>query len=363
MSDKYVVTIDNFDGPLDLLLHLIKEQDIDIYDIKIEDITKQYLDYIRHMKELNLEIASEYLVMASELIEMKSKMLLPKKKEKEDDDYEEDPRELLIERLLAYKRYKEVTSEFKDLELTRKMVFTREPDNLNRYVKEDENSEELGVADLIDAFNNLLKRKELDRPIETKITKKELSVTEKVNKIKNILRNKKKINFEDIFEVSTKEEVIISFLSVLEMVKKDETTNSNNLYNNPNPVNNINNIIPNDTIQNQYINNPSPSQNTNNIPNNTLAKAQPEPQMMQRTTVTGNPINTPDFTETPVNADNNISYSNVNYTKKTPKKKNTITITSEIKLAMIIVIILLAFVFFFPDIVKFFRKIFLGISR
>ncbi|MFR5756938.1 MAG: segregation/condensation protein A [Lachnospiraceae bacterium] len=222
MSDKYVVTIDNFDGPLDLLLHLIKEQDIDIYDIKIEDITKQYLDYIRHMKELNLEIASEYLVMASELIEMKSKMLLPKKKEKEDDDYEEDPRELLIERLLAYKRYKEVTSEFKDLELTRKMVFTREPDNLNRYVKEDENSEELGVADLIDAFNNLLKRKELDRPIATKITKKELSVTEKVNKIKNILRNKKKINFEDIFEVSTKEEVIISFLSVLEMVKKDE---------------------------------------------------------------------------------------------------------------------------------------------
>lgn len=222
MSDKYVVTIDNFDGPLDLLLHLIKEQDIDIYDIKIEDITKQYLDYIRHMKELNLEIASEYLVMASELIEMKSKMLLPKKREKEDDDYEEDPRELLIERLLAYKKYKEVTSEFKDLELTRKMVFTREPDNLNRYVKEDENSEELGVADLIDAFNNLLKRKELDRPIATKITKKELSVTEKVNKIKNILRNKKKINFEDIFEVSTKEEVIISFLSVLEMVKKDE---------------------------------------------------------------------------------------------------------------------------------------------
>ena len=222
MSDKYVVTIDNFDGPLDLLLHLIKEQDIDIYDIKIEDITKQYLDYIKHMKELNLEIASEYLVMASELIEMKSKMLLPKKREKEEDDYEEDPRELLIERLLAYKRYKEVTSEFKDLELTRKMIFTREPDNLNRYAKEEESIEELGVADLIDAFNNLLKRKELDRPIATKITKKELSVTEKVNKIKNILRNKKKINFEDIFEVSTKEEVIISFLSVLEMVKKDE---------------------------------------------------------------------------------------------------------------------------------------------
>lgn len=216
------VEINDFSGPLDLLLHLIKSNKMDIYDINIELITREYIDYINNNKDLTIDACSEYLVMASELIEMKSKMLLPKKKEKEEDDYEEDPRELLIERLLAYKRYKEVTSEFKDLELTRKMVFTREPDNLNRYVKEDENSEELGVADLIDAFNNLLKRKELDRPIATKITKKELSVTEKVNKIKNILRNKKKINFEDIFEVSTKEEVIISFLSVLEMVKKDE---------------------------------------------------------------------------------------------------------------------------------------------
>ncbi len=221
-NKKYIVTINNFDGPLDLLLHLIKEQDIDIYDIKIEDITKQYLDYIKKMKELNLEVASEYLVMASELIEIKSKLLLPKKKEMDEDNYEEDPREILIERLLAYKKYKNVTKEFKDLELTRKMVFTKEPDNLNRYIREEVKDEELGVSDLIEAFNNLMKRKELDRPLATKITKKELSVSEKVNKIKNILKNKKKINFEEIFEVPTKEEVIISFLSVLEMVKKDE---------------------------------------------------------------------------------------------------------------------------------------------
>lgn len=221
-NKKYIVTINNFDGPLDLLLHLIKEQDIDIYDIKIEDITKQYLDYIKKMKELNLEVASEYLVMASELIEIKSKLLLPKKKEMDEDNYEEDPREILIERLLAYKKYKNVTKEFKDLELTRKMVFTKEPDNLNRYIREEVKDEELGVSDLIDAFNNLMKRKGLDRPLATKITKKELSVSEKVNKIKNILKNKKKINFEEIFEVPTKEEVIISFLSILEMVKKDE---------------------------------------------------------------------------------------------------------------------------------------------
>lgn len=221
---QYKVTIDQFEGPLDLLLHLIKEDNIDIYDIKIEEVTKQYLDYIKAMKDLNLSIASEYLVMASELIEMKSKMLLPKKQTEEDDEYEEDPREVLIERLLAYKQYKEITSDFKDLELTRKLVFTKEPANLSYYAKEEGNKEGLGVADLIEAFNALMKKKELDKPIATKITKKELSVTEKVVKIRNILKAKKKINFEELFEVSTKEEVIISFLSILEMVKKDEIT-------------------------------------------------------------------------------------------------------------------------------------------
>ena len=221
---KYKVTIENFDGPLDLLLHLIKEQDIDIYDIKIEEITEQYLDYIRAMKELNLSVASEYLVMATELIEMKSKMLLPKKVIEIDDEYEEDPREVLIERLLAYKKYKEVTSEFKNLELTRKQVFTKEPENLSYYAKEQDNKEELGISDLIKAFNELLKKKELDKPIATKITKKELSVTEKVIKIRRILKEKKQINFEELFEVATKEEVITSFLSILEMVKKDEIT-------------------------------------------------------------------------------------------------------------------------------------------
>lgn len=218
----YKVMIDEFEGPLDLLLHLIKEDNIDIYDIKIEVITSQYLDYIKAMKDLNLSVASEYLVMASELVEMKSKMLLPKKKEEIIDEYEEDPREVLIERLLAYKQYKEITSEFKDLEKTRKLIITKEAENLSYYAKEAENKENLSVDDLIEAFNALLKRKELDKPIATKITKKELSVNEKIVNIKNILRSKKKVRFEELFEVATKEEIIISFLSILEMVKKDE---------------------------------------------------------------------------------------------------------------------------------------------
>ncbi|HIU39741.1 MAG TPA: segregation/condensation protein A [Candidatus Aphodocola excrementigallinarum] len=221
---QYKVMINEFEGPLDLLLHLIKENDIDIYDIKIEEVTKQYLDYIKAMKELNLSIASEYLVMASELIEIKSKMLLPKKEVKEEDDYEEDPKELLIQRLLNYKKYKEVTNEFKELEETRKQVFTKEPSNLSYYAINEENNDDVSLTDLMDAINNLLKRKELEKPIETKITKKELSVTERVNKIRSILKCKKEVNFDELFDVQTKEEVIVSFLSILEMVKKNEIT-------------------------------------------------------------------------------------------------------------------------------------------
>lgn len=219
---EYKVTIENFDGPLDLLLHLIKEQNIDIYDIKIEEITKQYLDYIQVMKDLNLSIASEYLVMASELIEIKSKMLLPRRKQEESDEYEEDPREVLIERLLNYKRYKEVTQEFKNLEMTRKLIITKEPINLSYYAKQEEKNDDLSLSDLIEAFNLIIERKKLDKPISTKITKKELSLTDKIISIRKILFAKKKINFEELFDAPTKEEIIVSFLSVLEMIKKDE---------------------------------------------------------------------------------------------------------------------------------------------
>lgn len=218
----YKVTIDKFEGPLDLLLHLIKENNIDIYEIKIEEITKQYLEYIQKMKDLNLSVTSEYLVMASELIEMKSKMLLPKRKEVLEDEYEEDPREVLIERLLTYKKYKEVTEEFKDLEMTRKLIITKEPENLSFYAKQINENDDVSVSDLIDAFNAIIERKKFDKPITTKITKKEVSLTEKIISIRKLLVKRKNINFEELFDLPTKQEVIVSFLSILEMIKKDE---------------------------------------------------------------------------------------------------------------------------------------------
>lgn len=220
---KYKVTIDNFDGPLDLLLHLIKKDDIDIYDIKIEDITKQYLDYINLMQELDLNIASEYLVMASELMEIKSSMLLPNEKETI-DEYEEDPREQLIQRLIEYKRYKEITNNFKELEEERKKEYTKESSNLDEYKVENENIDmgDVGLEDLLTAFQKFLQRKEEEKPLKTKITKKEYSVQKRSSEIKDILKIKKNVEFEELFEELTKDYIVVTFLSVLDLAKKQD---------------------------------------------------------------------------------------------------------------------------------------------
>lgn len=219
----YKVTIDNFDGPLDLLLHLIKKSDIDIYDISIEEITKQYLEYIQAMKEMNLDVASEYLVMASELMEIKSMMLLPKP-EIQQDEFEEDPKEKLIKRLIEYKRYKEITSEFKDLEEERKKEFTKPSSDLTPFKKEDAEFDigDIELEDLINAFNKFLERKELDKPLNTKITKKEYSVKQRCSEIKNILRKKKKVEFEELFEEMNKGYIVATFLSILDLAKKQD---------------------------------------------------------------------------------------------------------------------------------------------
>lgn len=219
----YKVTIDNFDGPLDLLLHLIKKSDIDIYEISIEEITKQYLDYIQAMKEMNLDVASEYLVMASELMEIKSMMLLPKP-ELEEDELEEDPKEQLIKRLIEYKRYKEITGEFKNLEEERKKEFTKPSSDLTPFKKEEEtfNIGDIKLDDLINAFNKFLERKELDKPLNTKITKKEYSVKKRSFEIKNILKQKKKVEFEELFEEINRGYIVVTFLSILDLAKKQD---------------------------------------------------------------------------------------------------------------------------------------------
>lgn len=218
----YKVEIPNFEGPLDLLLHLIKQSNIDIYNISIEDITKQYLNYINMMSEMNLNIASEYLVMAAELIEIKSSSLLPKQ-ENSEDDFEEDPKQRLIERLIEYEQYKEITNSFKKLEEIRHEIYTKEPDNLTEY--QDSNNEinyGVDLSDLLEAFSKFIEQKELDKPLNTKITNKEYSVHKRCAEIKKILKNKSKIDFTDLFEIVSKDYVVVTFLAILSMSRNQE---------------------------------------------------------------------------------------------------------------------------------------------
>lgn len=230
---EYMVTINDFEGPLDLLLHLIKQSKMEITDIKISDITEQYLDYIEAMEQMNLDIASEYLIMASELIEIKSHMLLPNTKI-EEDDYEEDPRENLINRLLEYEKYKKMTNTFRKLEETRNKIHTKIPEDMKKYSSDDSliSEGELSVDILTDAFKKFLCRKEKEKPLNTKVTKKEYSVTKRSHEIRNILKRRKKIDFDELFDIYTKDYVVVTFLSILDMTRKHEINiNQENNFN------------------------------------------------------------------------------------------------------------------------------------
>lgn len=214
--------INEFEGPLDLLLHLIKENKMDIFDIKIEEITEQYLSYIKRQESMNLEIDSEYLVLASELIEIKSKLLLPHEKEVLDED-ESDPREELMNRLLEYQAYKEITKTLKEKELIRQEIYTKAPSSLKEFVDNDTDIKmDITLDDLVDAFQKFLERKKESKPLSTKVTENEITVSSRRSDIKMILSKGKRVSFFKLFPIYTKEYVVATFLAVLEMVKNKE---------------------------------------------------------------------------------------------------------------------------------------------
>ncbi|MCI8548661.1 MAG: segregation/condensation protein A [Bacilli bacterium] len=214
--------IDKFEGPLDLLLHLVKINKMNILDIEIEKITEQYLNYLNKMEKMNLEITSNYLVIASELIYIKSKMLLPRVEE----EIEEDPREELATKLIEYQVYKEITEKLKEKERNRKEIYTNSGVDIKQYVEDIEKKMETNVEldDLVNAFKKFLLRREEEKPIKTKITEKEITVQERKTRIKNILLTKKKISFYELFEDYNKEYILATFLAILELTKEKTIT-------------------------------------------------------------------------------------------------------------------------------------------
>lgn len=217
------IKINDFDGPLDLLWHLIKAHKMDIYDINIEKITKEYLSFINEHKELTIDGASEYLVMASELIHLKSKLLLNKNDEEEDAEYEINTEDDLRNRLIEYEKLKAAANRLVELEDKRKEVLTKLPSNLSEYAdKSVKLSSDITLDDLLKAFEGYLNRKKLDEPVNKAVTKRELSVEDRCLSIKSYLHNRGKINFLDLFDEVDKPYVIVTFLGILNLVKSRE---------------------------------------------------------------------------------------------------------------------------------------------
>jgi segregation and condensation protein A len=207
--------LDIFEGPLDLLLHLIKKNEVSVTDIPIATITEQYLATLDLMQTLSLDVAGEFLVMAATLIHIKSRMLLPAGAEEPDEEEGVDPREELVRRLLEYQRYKEAAAELERRELLARDVFTR-----SSAPSEDmppRGFRELSVFELLSALKQVLDR--LPKDIH-EVTLDKITVREKMTLLLDILRTRPSVCFEALFsEVKSRLEVVVTFLAMLELVK------------------------------------------------------------------------------------------------------------------------------------------------
>lgn len=212
---SYEVVIDDFQGPLDLLLHLIKEKEMDLETLEVSVITNQYLAYIDQMDADQLETMSEYLVMAAQLIEMKSKMLLPNEKVELEDDYQEDPREQLIRRLIEYKKYKDILDDVRECYEYRQTLHTKAPALMDDYVVDTSEliPDHLEVYDLIKAMQKMFQRKVLHAPLESRIARVEISIEERSDQIRQYfkLHKNQRIRFEELFEESTRTFFVVTF--------------------------------------------------------------------------------------------------------------------------------------------------------
>jgi len=214
-TTAYKVKLDVFEGPLDLLLYLIRKNEVDIYDIPIAEITQQYLDMLKVMRILNLEIAGEFLVMAATLTHIKSKMLLPTSTDGEDEEEGEDPRKELVDRLLEYERYKEAARSLESQDILERDVFTRKAGE----DAEEEDELDLNLFELIEAFQQVLNRS--SRELAHEITLERISIEEKITEILDTLGSAGgEVEFTHLFEGRpTKEVIIFTFLALLELMK------------------------------------------------------------------------------------------------------------------------------------------------
>lgn len=220
---EFKVTIDQFEGPLDLMLHLIKENKLDLFDLDMNVLASQYIDYIQKMEEIHLEIASEYLEELASLVEYKSRKLLPRNDVEVTQDYEEDQRDKLVNRLLEYQRYKEASEFLKEEFDKRQKLYTRPQASIVSSWQSQpvlDSLEKQSPYDLLKAMNRVVSRMAILKPYQTKVTIKELSVEQRVEQVKQIIeKHPDKISFEQLcLDCSNLHMVIVTFLSLLDLI-------------------------------------------------------------------------------------------------------------------------------------------------
>ncbi|MDP2855377.1 MAG: segregation/condensation protein A [Smithellaceae bacterium] len=220
-TTDYAIKLDIFEGPLDLLLYLIKKNEIDIYNIPVALITQQYLEYLNIIKSLNLDLAGEYLVMASTLIHIKSRLLLPVPEEPSAEDLEDDPRAELVRQLLEYQTFKDAAAELTQRPLLERDVFKRSTvlsEDIKKTNADEDELLEVSIFELIEAFHHLVSR--LDKKELLEIDLEKLSLTDIINDVMERLTREKNLTFEELLgERKDRRRVVYTFLALLELIK------------------------------------------------------------------------------------------------------------------------------------------------
>ncbi len=216
--EEYKVQLEVFEGPLDLLLYLIKKDELDIYDIPIERITNQYVQYLDLMRMLDLNIAGEFIVMAATLLMIKSRMLLPPEERTELEEEEEDPRWDLIRQLVEYKKFKDAAIHLEDLEQRRQDIFGRGGEAVKLGPEGEVALRDVSIFDLISAFNDALKNVKTEELKE--IFAERVTVGEKIDMIVELMKSKGRTTFSNLFrDAATRHEIVCTFLAILELIR------------------------------------------------------------------------------------------------------------------------------------------------
>jgi segregation and condensation protein A len=221
---NYKIRLEMFEGPLDLLLYLVKKDHLNIYDIPIAKVTQQYLDYINFMQLLDLDIVGDFLVMAATLMQIKSKMLLPASETPVEED-QEDPRAELVKRLLEYEKFKQIAENLREREISQQDIFKRQktdmPVDAQAEAKEEDKYFEASIFDLINAFSKALK--DIPKEVFYEVIKDQFTVEQKVHDILHMLLLETEVRLSTLFSKSKdKMEIIVIFLAILELAKMKE---------------------------------------------------------------------------------------------------------------------------------------------